>query len=131
MSTTTIKPAEFEKAVIEALAKYGDKVRDVSQSSAKSVSRQATSELKGTSPSGSGQYARGWTHKITENTSAGYTETVYNRTRYMLVHLLEKPHRTGPKRGGHYPSKVDHTGIVAKVDDEYTNKFMEEVLSKL
>ena len=57
------------------------------------------------------------------------SETVYNRTAPQLTHLLEKPHGTGG--GGNYPKNVDYTGTLARVEEEYTQKYMNEVLSKL
>lgn len=123
-----VRPEQFEKAVQKALAEYGDDVLETMEGTTKSISRQTVSALKGSAPSG-GQYARGWSHKAQKGGPYKLSETVYNRTDYMLTHLLEKAHPTGG--GGHYPKNVDYTGTIARIEDEYTNKFMEEVLSKL
>lgn len=124
-----VRPEQFEKAVQKALAEYGDDVLETLEGTTKSISRQTVSALKSNSPVKTGQYARGWSHKAQKGGPYKLSETVYNRTDYMLTHLLEKAHSTGG--GGHYPSKKDHTGIIARIEDEYANKFMEEVLSKL
>lgn len=126
MNSVVVRPEQFEQAVIKALAEYGDDVLEVSEKSIKSNARQAVSALKGSSP---GRYARGWSHKAQKGGAFKLSETVYNRTDYQLTHLLEKPHPTGG--GGHYPRFKDHTGIIARVEEEYTNKFMEEVMAKL
>lgn len=124
----TIRPEQFQKAVLELLAEYGDDAYEITQSCAKSAARGAVSEIKGSAPSG-GRYARGWSHKAQKNGYSKYTETVYNRTDYQLAHLLEFPHPTG--KGGHYPKRVDYTGTLARIEEKYSNQFMEEVVSKL
>lgn len=124
-----VRPEQFERAVQKALAEYGDEVIETMEGVTKSSARQTVSALKRNSPSNSGRYARGWSHKAQKGGPYKLSETVYNRTDYQLTHLLEKPHATGG--GGHYPKNVDHTGIIARIEEEYTNKFMEEVMSKL
>ncbi len=123
-----VRPENFEKAVLKALAEYGDDVLEVMESTTKSISRQTVSALKGSAPAG-GRYARGWSHKAQKGGPYKLSETVYNRTDYMLTHLLEKPHSTGG--GGHYPKNVDYTGTIARIEEEFTHKYEEEVLSKL
>ena len=128
MSNIVVKPHEFEKAVIRAISEYGDKTTDMLEAETKSISRQTVSAIKGSAPSG-GKYAAGWSHKAQKGGAYKLSETVYNRTDYQLTHLLEKPHTTG--HGGYYPSKVDYTGTLARVEEEYSEKFMEEVMAKL
>jgi len=128
MSTRVVRPEQFEKAVIEALGKYGDKVTDILEAETKSIARQTVSAIKGSAPAG-GRYARGWSHKAQKGGRFKLSETVYNRTDYQLTHLLEKPHETGG--GGHYPKNVDYTGTLAKIEEEYTNRYMNEVIAKL
>lgn len=128
-----IKPSEFEKAVYDAIAEYGDRVHDMMDAETKSISRQTASALKQTAPTG-GSYAKGWSHKKGSKGGRGAMvvgQIVYNRTDYQLTHLLEKPHATGRKKGGHYPKKVDYTGNIARIEEEYTNKYYQEVLAKL
>ena len=125
-----VRPEQFEKAVTEALAKYGDEVLDMLESETKSISRQAVKAIKASAPAG-GSYAKGWTHKAQKGGAFKLSETVYNRTDYQLTHLLEKPHATGRHRGGHYPKKADYTGTLARIEEEYTNKYVQEVMAKL
>ena len=125
-----VTPGEFSAAVEKALAEYGDKVIHTADTAAKATARQTVSELKATSPVGhTGSYARGWSRRAMKETGFGTAQVVFNRTDWQLVHLLEKPHDT--RGGGHYPSKKDHTGKVAQIEEKYTQQFMEEVLSKL
>ena len=129
MSTRTVRPENLEKAVLEAIAEYGDEMADKVNATTKSVVREAISELKGSAPAG-GRYARGWSHKADKGKVGTIAnETIYNRTDYQLTHLLEKPHATG--RGGHYPKKKDYTGTLARIEEKYTTKYMEEVMEKL
>ena len=124
-----VRPEGFEKAVLAALAEYGDVALEKTEKITKSIARQTSSELKSDSP---GMYARGWSHKAQKGGPFKLSETVYNRTDYQLTHLLEKPHPTGG--GGSYPNPAngkDHTGIIARVEEEYIRKYEEEVMSKL
>lgn len=125
-----IRPEAFQKAVMSALAEYGDRVLDVMETETKSIGRQTVSALKGSAPAG-GSYARGWAHKVQKGGVYKLSDTVYNRTDYQLTHLLEKPHATGRNKGGHYPKKVDYTGTIARIEEEYNQKYYEEVLAKL
>ena len=123
-----VRPEQFKRAVMKALAEYGDKTTEMLEEKTKSIARQTVRDIKGSSPSNTGRYAAGWSHKAQKGVYV-LSETVYNRTDYQLTHLLEKPHSTGG--GGHYPSKKDHTGIIAGIEARYTEKYMSEVLSKL
>lgn len=129
MSGKTVRPEGFEKAVLEALAEYGDKVFETTDKITKSTARQTTSALKANSAGG--KFAKGWTHKAQKGGSWGVNQVVYNRE-YQLVHLQEKPHTTGKgANASHYPKHVDYTGRIAEVEEKYTQQFMEEVISKL
>lgn len=128
--TIRCTPDTFRDAMKQAIKMYGDHAFEIAEGSAKTAGRQATSELKSTSPVGvNGTYARGWSHKALRQGVLSYTEIVYNRTDYQLTHLLEKPHPVnGP---GKYPTYKDHTGLIAKVEDKYGIKFYEGVVDKL
>lgn len=128
MSNVTVRPEQFEQAVMKALAKYGDEAMKKIEQTTKTVSRKVVSELKSSAPSG-GSYAKGWSHKEQKSGAYSLSEVVYNRTDYQLTHLLENPHATGG--GGHYPKNVNYTGTIARVEDEYTQKYMEEVMNRL
>ena len=125
-----VRPEDFQKAVMKSLSEYGDRVLDVMESETKTIGRQTARALKQSAPAG-GSYATGWSHKVQKGGVYKLSDTVYNRTDYQLTHLLEKPHATGRKKGGHYPKKVDYTGNIARIEEEYTQKYYEEVLAKL
>ena len=132
MSNIVVTPDQFEKAVLKALSDYGDKVYNTMESTAKSTARQTSKQLKASAPAG-GRYARGWSSKAQKGGAYKLVYTVYNRTDYQLTHLLEKPHQTGggshPK--GHYPSHVDYTGTIARAEEEFSTKYVREVMAKL
>ena len=128
MSNVTVRPEQFEEAVMKALGEYGDEAMEKIEQTTKTVSREVVSELKSSAPSG-GSYAKGWSHKEQKSGAYSLSEVVYNRTDYQLTHLLENPHATGG--GGHYPKNVNYTGTIARVEDEYTQKYMEEVMNRL
>ena len=130
MSNIHVRPEQFEQAVLKAIADYGDRTTDMLEAETKSISRQTVKAIKASAPSG-GQYARGWSHKAQKGGAYKLSETVYNRTDYMLTHLLEKAHSTGPGGRGHYPKNVNYTGTLARIEEEYTNRYMEEVMAKL
>lgn len=124
-----IKPEQFEKAVMKALAEYGDHTLEVLEQETKSAGRQTAKDLKAAAPHNSGRYAAGWSHKHQKGGAYKLSDTAYNRTDYQLTHLLEKPHDTW--NGGHYPKYKDHTGIIARIEEENKQKFVSEVLAKL
>ena len=129
-NTITIRPEEFSSALKKLMKEYGDDAFRICEDSAKSNARKATSRLKQTSAVGAtGSYARGWSHKALRQNVMGYAEIIYNRTDYQLTHLLEKAHPTG--FGGDYPRRLDHTGEIAKVEEEFGVKFYEGVIDKL
>lgn len=130
MSTVKVSPEEFEKAVMKAMSQYGDKVLEMMEKETKAISRETVKTLKARSPVGkTGSYAKGWSHKAKKTGTYKLTETVYNRTDYQLTHLLEKSHKAG--KTGWYPTHVDHTGMVANIEEESKSRFIEEVMRKL
>ena len=130
MSNVHVRPEQVEKAVMKALAQYGDESSKKLEQITKKASRDTARALKATAPTG-GDYARGWSHKATDRRAYKLTHVTYNRTRYMLIHLLERPHRTGPGGVGQYPKNVDYTGTMKRIEEEQTNRYYEEVLAKL
>lgn len=125
-----IRPDQLQNEMQKLLKEYGDDVYEIVESTARKMARAAASKLKRISP---GEYASGWTHKAKKKGKVEYVETVYNRTKPGLTHLLEKPHKTNGK--GHYPkhpgSNKDHTGLIAEVEEEYTELYVKELMKEL
>ena len=125
-----VRPEQFSKAVIDALAEYGDEANEKLEVITKTTARGLRADLKASSPVGKlGRYDAGWSNKAQKTGRYNLSQVVYNRTDYQLTHLLEKPHATGG--GGSYPKKKDHTGIIARAEEEYVQKYMDEVVEKL
>ena len=124
-----VKPEQVEKAILKALAEYGDEAMKELESITKTTGRETSRALKQSAPAG-GSYAKGWSHKVQKNGSYKLTDTVYDR-RGQLTHLLENPHSTGRYGGGSYPKKVDYTGNIARINEEYTQKYYREVVDRL
>lgn len=129
MGKTVVKPEEVEKAILKALAEYGDEASAKAQGLCKDSARETRRELKASAPTG-GDYARGWSQRMVGGGAYKTTAVVFNR-KASLVHLLEKPHRTGRYKGGSYPSKVDYTGTMERIEEANVQKFYQEVLHKL
>ena len=129
MSTVKCRPEDFQKMMRKMFEQYGDLAFDVAEAESKSVARQAVSELKQRSPRRTGGYAKGWSHKKLRQSVGGYSEVVYNRTNYQLTHLLEKSHPTNGK--GKYPSRKDHTGMIAGIEDKYSALFYRGTFDKM
>ena len=124
-----VRPEDFSNAVIKALAEYGDEVNEIIEASTKDAARATKSDLKASAPAG-GSYARGWSNKAHKAGRYNLVQVVYNRTDYQLIHLLEKPHPVG-RYGKKYPTHVDYTGTLARIEEEQTDKYYEEVIAKL
>lgn len=129
MDTRSIKPEDLEKAVMKALAEYGDEASDKLEAMCKGAARETRSELKASAPTG-GEYARGWSQRMVGSGAYKSTAVVFNR-KYQLVHLLEKPHATGRYKRGSYPKHVDYTGTVERIEKQKVDEFYQEVLNKL
>ena len=127
MSTKVVKPNDVYDPVMSILREYGDEAFEMFKAVAKKTGRDAVRELKASAPSG-GSYARGWSHKAQQDGVTQYTDIIYNRTDYQLTHLLEYPHPTG---FGEYPTHVDYTGNIARVEEKYSVKFYEGIVEKL
>jgi len=111
---------DLSNEIAKALKTYTRNVEEGIEKVQDDVSKETVKRLKQTSPELTGDYARGWGRKKTEN---GYT--VYNRTDYQLTHLLEYGHA---KRGGGRVASIPHIRPVEeKVIDEYV-KEVEKVI---
>lgn len=90
--------ASVSSQVRDILDDYEKKVKDTTNSAINSVSKEAVSKLKNTSPKKSGKYARGWTVKQERGSGGINTVTVHNKV-YQLTHLLENGHVIRNKKG--------------------------------
>ena len=124
MSGIKISPDQLQSTVQGMLAMIPQQVDNVIEEASDAVAKEAVKDLKASSPRGktkkSGRYAKGWAVK-----KVGKQRVVYNRTDYMLTHLLEFGHDTishGKKRG-HVGAKPH----IAKVEQNVQQRMVEEV----
>ena len=102
-----MKVSELSKEIEKELTLYSE----TSTEAVKNAVREAAGELKedisGNAPVGaSGDYAKSWRTKVTEETQTSITYTVHAGKRgYPLAHLLEFGHA---KRGGGRTRAISH-----------------------
>ena len=76
----------------EILNEYVEEVVQVTNDSIDKTAKESVKKLKSSSPSQSGDYAKGWTLKKEKGPKGVITVTVHNKTQYQLTHLLENGH---------------------------------------
>ena len=107
----------------EILDEFSDKVNEVLEKSADTVSREAVDRLHNTSPRKSGDYARGWT----VNKESAKEVIVHNSDHYQLTHLLENGHVIRNKKGT-YGRAPAHKHI--KPVETWANKEFQRVIEE-
>lgn len=88
---------ELADVINEGLKEYADLSVSQVKSAVRKTARTVRGEIESGAPVRTGQYAKSWKVKTTEENSQKLVQTVYSPTRYMLAHLLEKGHA---RRGG-------------------------------
>ncbi|MDD9149257.1 HK97 gp10 family phage protein [Sporolactobacillus sp. CQH2019] len=107
-------PINLADEIARALQEYTDDVTVELDDVKDTISKEAVSELRATSPKRTGDYAKGWSRK---KTAHGYV--VYNRTDYQLTHLLEYGH--AKRNGGRVRAYPHIAPVEQKVIDKFTN----------
>ena len=103
------------------LNEYGDQATDIVKEETKAVLKDATKEIKSTSPKRTGEYARSWKSQITD-TRNGFKAVVYSsNSEYRLTHLLEFGHLS---RNGKRVKAIPHIEPV-------NNKAQEEIVKRI
>ena len=126
-----IQPEQLESTIHGMLAQIPQKVENIVEEASDKVAKDAVKELKATSPKGKGkkrgQYAKGWAVK-----KVGKQRVVYNKTDYMLTHLLENGHDviSHGKKVGHVGGRPHIKPVEEKVIEEMTEE-VEKGLDKL
>ena len=94
---------------------YKEDVQEAIIAEAKSVGKQAVAKLKASSPTNTGNYAKGWKSKY-KKVGNEISVTVYNAKKPGLTHLLENGHVTRRGRAG---AKVHIAPIEKWANDEF------------
>lgn len=108
--------AEITKAIQE----YTEDVSEAIEQKVDEVADQVLEEVKRTAPKRTGKYRRGFT-KTNRNELGRVRRFIWNRRRYMLVHLLEFGFA---KRGG---GRVAGRPHLRPAFDKYVPKLIEEI----
>ena len=122
------KGGSVSSQVRDILDDYEKKVKDTTNSAINSVSKEAVSKLKNTSPKKSGKYARGWTVKQERGSGGINTVTVHNKV-YQLTHLLENGHVIRNKKGEY--GRVNGIQHIAPVEQWANNELPMEIEREL
>ena len=80
------------KTLDSVLQNFGKDVSDDFAAVLDEVGKEAVQKLKASSPSRSGNYAKGWKYKRQVKGANGYEAKVYNAKRGNLTHLIEFGH---------------------------------------
>ncbi len=111
-------------AIMKELDDYRQDVTDNLKKEVQAAATLCRDELKATSPSLTGSYAKGWRKKTAFESTNDIRVTIYNATDYQLTHLLENGHVLVGHNG-----KVLGT-VEAKPHIAKTEKKAEEMLEK-
>ena len=120
-----VKADGFGNAIRDALEETKKLTEDALIASIDKTAKETVQKVKSASPTKTGKYAKGWTSKATTQAGRGrYGRTVYNKPRYMLVHLLQNGHG-GPRPARahpHIPSDEETEALLEKNLESGINK---------
>lgn len=112
--------AEFDLTakIMTVLMEYDDEVAEKIDAAAEKCTKGLKKDLKSSSPSDTGAYAKSWAHKTDNEFSKGSkVYTTYNRKHYQLTHLLERGH------GG--PAPAPPHAHIEPAEKKWNEKFVE------
>lgn len=87
-----IQVQQLEIEIAKELSAYTQEVADGIKKEVKTVAKEMVQELKQTSPSNTGQYAKGWKYEVSYESQEDIRVRVYNSKKPQLTHLLENGH---------------------------------------
>lgn len=118
---------DFSAECRRLLKEYGDDVHQTINELVPDAADIAVKMIRNDSKKRTGAYAKGWAKKLTRAWGFGSSYVVYNRTKYRVAHLLEKPHEKKNKFGSYGFTAGD--GVI-KFAEEYTEEWLETELIK-
>lgn len=122
----TIEASLVDKEIMKYLQNYKEDVSEVVEQVANKVGKEATDELKQTSPIGHRKsYAKGWRLKKDKVGKNKYIVKIHNKTDYQLTHLLEFGHAT---RNGGRTKAIPH---IRPTEEKYKKIFEQELKKEI
>ncbi len=123
----TIKTEELQEAVMKTLTEYKEDIQEDVENTTDTLTKEALSELKQTSPRGHGTrknpYYKGWSRQKGKENKGRYTVKIHNRTNYQLTHLLEFGHAT---RNGRMTKAIPH---IRPIEEKYNKLYEEKIIT--
>lgn len=125
--SVTIQPEQLVDTVQKMMADFALATGEVVDNAAKAAAEHAAETLQATSPSLTGDYAKGWAVKVESKAgNGGHAKvTVYNRTDSRLTHLLEDGHAKvvwGHRTGDRVNPKVHIKPVEAAANAEFLSR---------
>lgn len=126
----TIRVDELDQRIADVLDKYRGLIRDGVEDEMEGAAAIAMRIVRDKSPVRSGKYKKGWKlyREKAKFRSQLQTLTVYNKTQYRLIHLLEFGHQTAKgTRTKAYPHVQPAEDAAEKALIVGTRRVIEEV----
>ena len=110
---------KLEQTIQAELDSYSREVGWQVDEAAVKVAKKALRRLKQTSPDRTGAYRKGWALRQ-ERERSRTLATIYNKTRYMLIHLLEHGHQKAS--GGRVEGQPHWGPAVEQAEQEFVSE---------
>lgn len=94
---STVRVDELADTVMKGLKEYAKLATEDMKKNVSKAARTVRKKISETAPKDTGEYAKSWASKKTEESANSIQYTVHSKNRYRLAHLLEKGYA---KRGG-------------------------------
>lgn len=120
-----VKMDSLAAAIAEALEEFQDEVMEDVKESIHDAEKLCVKELKTTSPTLTGDYAKGWRSKVAYESATDIRVQVYNKTDYQLTHLLEDGH--AKVNGG----RVDGTPHIGPAAEKAGDRLLKDINIKV
>ena len=105
----------------QVLGKYEATVNDKVKELVDETTKEAVKELKSTGPKRTGAYKKSWSSTNIKTGARSKTNTIHNKKKYQLTHLLEKGH---VGRDGKRVRAIPH---IVPVEEKIIKQFEEKV----
>ena len=121
--------ATIEMQMKRILDEYTKDAKRIINNSFDEVAKEGAKKLRQTSPTKTGDYAKGWTVKREPGLNGINNVTIHNKTDYQLTHLLENGHIVVNAKGvvGRAPAHVHIAPVEQWANEELPRKIESEL----